>query len=255
MKSKSNRNIAIERGKRIKQARLAKNYSLREFSELLGISSSAFTKVEKGQTLDCNYRMIDHMAALLGVSPRWLEYGEKSSSIVINKGKSQTLIEDLPNSDTIKSHCPLFNWENVLTKRSFSNSKLFYMDHPFVELISKGGQNSFAIKLDGPAMIGYDPITGDSYKQNDLLYFDPDIEIFENCYICAEISNEERAVFRQFVRDCANYYLKPLNPQFHVIEITKKIKILGVLYYRGTFFEKPDIAIHKLKSNANKEMV
>ncbi len=243
----TDRNGAIARGLRIRQARQAKGYNQENLAKLVDTTSTTISKIETGFVLECGSGMLGRIATVLGTSFEWLEYGKQNTSIVITRDKNQTIIEDLPEYRTISEYVPLFTWESIVSGRK-TNKQLRDLNHPFVEQVGKASFDSFAIKLEGVSMKTRD-LGSHCFNEGEILYFDPETKVSNKDFVCAHIKNEEKAIFRQYIIDCGKAFLFPLNTQFPVIEITKDVKILGVWYYKGYFFEKPDVALHKLRNN------
>lgn len=69
----------------------------------------------------------------------------------------------------------------------------------------------------------------DSFREGDLVQFDNDHKATHGKYVIAILPGAKEAIFRQFVNEGGIQYLKPLNPQYPLIQIC------GVMvYYIGS---------------------
>jgi SOS-response transcriptional repressor LexA len=74
-----------------------------------------------------------------------------------------------------------------------------------------------------------------NYREGDLVQFDTDIEPEHGKYVIAILAGANEAIFRQYVVDGGIKYLKPLNPQYPLIQIDDETRICGVMaYYIGS---------------------
>lgn len=242
----TNRNDAIAKGLRVKKARMVRGFTMSELARGAQTTPATISKIESGKILECRSGLMGRIATFLGSTFEWLEYGQETSAIIIKRGKNQTVIENLPDSNLIGSYVPLYTWDSLKIK-ILSLDKIKQLDTPFVQLIGQGSFYTFAVQLDGISMLSRD-IGSRCFEPGEILYFDPEKELFDGCFVCAKIDEETPALFRQYIFDCGKEWLRPLNPAFPAIEFTNKTKILGVLTdTHKDNYDKPDIAIHKLR--------
>lgn len=71
----------------------------------------------------------------------------------------------------------------------------------------------------------------DSFRDGDLVQFDNDHTPTNGKYVIAILPGASEAIFRQYVIDGGIQYLKPLNPQYPLIQIDEKTRICGVMIY------------------------
>lgn len=90
------------------------------------------------------------------------------------------------------------------------------------------GSHTYALRVQGSSMVS--PYPGQrSYPEGTIIYVDPDRAITNGCRVVVRIHDSEEATFKEYVEDAGKRYLRPLNPQFPTIEMTKEMQICGVV--------------------------
>lgn len=77
---------------RLKYARTKKQYSQQELADKSGVSQSTIGSYESGER--CSSRNIAQIAAVLGVSPYWLETGKGEENPALPVGRILTATEE-----------------------------------------------------------------------------------------------------------------------------------------------------------------
>lgn len=133
-----------EVGQRIHAVRLEKNYTLKEFGELLGTKIAAVSNWEKGRNLPAKDRM-KRIALLGNVSVNYLLKGTLKDYVL-------SLIRNDLNSDSSKLYSTVENFLTLYDKRfiDFRNAAIFYDDNgeaippeQYPSLIHKGTVSGF----------------------------------------------------------------------------------------------------------------
>lgn len=210
--------------KRMKEARLAAHLSQGKVAKLLGVSRSAVFHWEtEGESH--TFPATEHLlkcAKLYNKSPEWLIFGD--SFLEKNKVKSQ-FSETSKTSKTLK--VPVISWE--LAKKG--KLAVLELPHDHAEYVLAPSETpsplAFALKIENDSMLAPSP-TSQSFKQGEYIVIDPEItEIESNKFGLFLQQEAPTPIFRQFVNEGKASYLKPLNPQYPMIEINEKIKALG----------------------------
>jgi SOS-response transcriptional repressor LexA len=92
----------------------------------------------------------------------------------------------------------------------------------FVQTDVKVNNSTFAIRLAESTMTPMFP-------EGTLLIIDPNQSYSNKDFVLAHRKNHKQAEFKQLLIDGDNLYLKPLNPDFKSVQLTKDCKILGVM--------------------------
>ncbi|MFG8479014.1 LexA family protein [Pseudomonas aeruginosa] len=90
------------------------------------------------------------------------------------------------------------------------------------------GPRGFALRVDGDSMTS--PYPGsESYPKGTVIFVDPDVEAQSGDPVIAKLHPDNEATFKMFVRESGRLYLKPLNPQYPLTEISEDVQIIGVI--------------------------
>lgn len=85
-------------GQRIRFAREAKGYSVREAAALIGMGKSSLNEIENGDSKFPSAKVLLKMSEVLGVSTRWIVHGDDGNLHIPTQEEEQILsdIRDLP---------------------------------------------------------------------------------------------------------------------------------------------------------------
>lgn len=88
------------------------------------------------------------------------------------------------------------------------------------------GARSFALTVSGDSMTS--PVAGQpSFPEGGIIIIDPEAEAKIGDFVIAKDTGKNEATFKKLVQDSGVLYLKPINPQYAMIEVTQDIKICG----------------------------
>ncbi|WP_460076088.1 LexA family protein [Pseudomonas sp. H2_C01] len=179
----------------------------------------------------------DSMAALcswLKIRREWLEYGvlPKGSSGVADSPISS--VADESNVNVISHRfgkVPLISWvqagawcEAILNIESYDADSWLSCPVP----ISAHG---YALKVIGDSMTNPGP--GRSYPAGCIIFVDPEAETRTGDRVIARLPRTNEATFKILVEDAGRQFLRPINPQYPIIDITEETHICGKVV--GTF--------------------
>lgn len=170
------------------------------------------------------------LAEWLGCRREWLQHGVPpafpDASAQTNKEPSNTIIAN-PQAGKV----PLISWvqagmwSEIPTSVESFDAELWL---PCPVNISKSG---YALRVVGDSMTNYGP--GKSYPAGCVIFVDPELEVNNGDRVIATIPGSNEATFKVLVKDAGRYYLKPINPQYPIIELTEEMEICGKVI--GTF--------------------
>ncbi|MEQ1560377.1 MAG: S24 family peptidase [Methyloglobulus sp.] len=90
------------------------------------------------------------------------------------------------------------------------------------------GKRTYALRVVGDSMTA--PYPGKkSYPEGAVIYVDPDVEPRSGLRVVAKIPGSNEATFKEYRIEGGKHYLKPLNPQYPIIEMTSDMHICGVV--------------------------
>lgn len=117
------------------------------------------------------------------------------------------------------NHIPLLSLTEA-TLWPAQKSKISTLDHTFTD--AEVGQLAFAIKL-------LDDHSLPLFPAGTLLVIDPECCSGNRDFVLLHFAGQKGAVLKQLLIDGEDFYLKPLNPEFKTIAMSRKDKILGTM--------------------------
>ncbi|HAS0803294.1 TPA: LexA family transcriptional regulator [Enterobacter roggenkampii] len=87
-------------------------------------------------------------------------------------------------------------------------------------------ENSFWLDVKGDSMTS--PV-GLSIPEGMVILVDPEVEPINGKLVVAKLDSENEATFKKLVIDAGRRFLKPLNPQYPMIEVNGNCRIIGVV--------------------------
>lgn len=173
----------------------------------------------------------DSMAALcswLKVRREWLEYGVLPKEQTGESNVLQLSGGDAANVREINQRfgrVPLISWVQAgAWCEAISNFEAYDADSwlSCPVPISKLG---YALKVLGDSMTNPGP--GRSYPTGCIIFVDPDAETKMGDRVIARLPRTNEATFKVLAEDAGTQFLKPINPQYPIIEITEETHICG----------------------------
>jgi len=172
----------------------------------------------------------DSMVALcewLKVRREWLEYGvpPKVKNTKVSDLSPKT--NDATNVVAVSSRfgkVPLISWVQAGAWCEAANFEPYDVDN-WISCpvpISEGG---FALKVRGDSMTNPGP--GRSYPDGCILFIDPEVETKAGDRVIARVPRTNEMTFKVLVEDAGRQFLRPINPQYPIIDITEETHICG----------------------------
>lgn len=161
------------------------------------------------------------LADWLGVRREWLEYGvgEKASTL------GQNLSE--PTTESAEGRCPrsvpLVSWGTACSM--LTNGPMPIDFESFIYCPTAISKRGYALRVTGDSMTS--PTSGKTYPAGCLIYADPDMPVEDGDRVIAKLPNTDEATFKVYTRDAGRFFLKPINPQYPIIEIIEGVSICG----------------------------
>jgi len=206
-------------------------------ARVCGISYSAVSQWYSGTTGSIKHENLQAIAKAYKSSVDWLLTGEaqkhpETSTLEIGS----TPGDEHPNVNyhPMAASVPLIDWVSV---NSWCRSEI---DSDAVEMRmacpDQIGPRGFALAVEGDAMRNPNA-NEDSYPHKTIIFVDPDLKGSIGSAVLALIEGDAVPVFRILTRDAGRDILKPLNPQYPIIDVGPEDTILGVVtgYYRRPF--------------------
>jgi SOS-response transcriptional repressor LexA len=185
----------------------------------MGITRGAVTHYLAGRRVP-PLNQFAKLAAILKVQPAWLQFGEFKN-------------EDSSHKPAVKKEqakkgthpLPILTWKDIA---NLADSIPGNKTKEFLPHFSVDQSNWYGLKVVGDAMTAPSG-QNKSFHEGDVIIIDPDKKAMHGSFVIALLPRAKEATFKQYVVDGGVLYLKPLNPQYPLIEINKGTHICGVV--------------------------
>jgi SOS-response transcriptional repressor LexA len=150
----------------------------------------------------------------MNVSPEWLQFGVGEDS-------------NITHAPPIRKMIPVISWVQA---GAFCESNVLEL-HEVEEWLpcpSHASDKAFGLRVKGDSMTS--PHSGErSYPEGIVIYVDPEVDVTSGRRVIAKSNSSDEATFKTYVEDDGLKFLKPINPQFPMKEITDDVHICGVI--------------------------
>jgi len=173
----------------------------------------------------------ESMAALcswLGVRREWLEYG------VVPVEHSTFNAEVYPETSTanqefktaVDQHrVPLVTWASAKNRCNRTGQFCTSEVESWIYCPVKISKNGYALTVIGDSMVN--PSAARDYPIGSIIFVDPDVNSEPGNRVIARVPNSAEITFKVLVEDAGRYFLKPINLQYPIIEVTGSMHICG----------------------------
>lgn len=191
-----------------------------ELAGKMGITRGAVTHYLAGRRQP-PLQQFQKIAAILKVSPAWLQFGVTTAKNHPAQAKKEK------NS---QKKLPILSWEDVTT---FSHADQSVEE--FIPNFYTDQSSWYGLRVNSDAMVSPQD-QNKSFHIGDILVIDPSKTATHGQFVIALLPKAKEAVFKQYVLDGGICYLKPLNPQYPMLQMDESTHICGVVVGRLNFF-------------------
>lgn len=206
-------------GERLSSARQRAGLTQDALAKKAGITRVAISKAEQGLTKSFNGDTLLKVATALNCSPQWLQNGEEQSVNWENNVKS------CPQKDAFHSY-PVINWVQAVLFSTAGDDYSMYDHDNWRHSVKYAGERGFWLEVHGDSMTS--PV-GITFPEGMSILVNPDKAVHSGCYVIARKKSTNEATFKKYVTEMGRSFLKPLNPQYPIIEIDDDCEIVGVI--------------------------
>lgn len=214
---------------RVKICREKIGLSQERVAELLGVSQPSYQRLEKGGVK--NPKHLNEIAEIYHTSPEWLKFGVGTPPEYLNVPLIPEGKVPLIPWNKVTAWYGIYDFEGLIKATSFSTGGAVGQPLVNIEYISfpdKKNNKVFALRVKGDSMIPQS--TGRrAFLEGEIIIIDPEKTPKNMDYVIALQEGSQEALFKQYVIDGSNQYLRPLNPQYPLIVLNEKINICGVV--------------------------
>jgi SOS-response transcriptional repressor LexA len=204
----------------------AKNIELSKFCK---VSRATVTDWRNGNTKTINGDNAFSVARFFGANPEWVQNGKgekykKNTNTLENKDlKNESSVEDGPD---IIGRVPLIswvqagNWSEIIDNHYPGDAEEWRLT------TAKVSKNAFALRVVGDSMIN--PNGSPSLPPGVIVIVEPNREPKNGDIVIARLEDSMEATIKKLIIDGHQKFLKPLNPQYPIIQINGNCTICGV---------------------------
>lgn len=207
---------------RVRSRMKALGLTQEELAHKMGITRGAITHYLGGRRVP-PLKQFQKLAAILKTDPAWLQFG-----ITVERNQSDKKISAKKEKiEPTKQPLAILSWEQVaefvdVTKLRHEEIKE-WIPHFYTDK-----SHWYALRIKGDAMTA--PLSqSKSFHEGDIIIVDPDKTATHGSYVIALLPRAKEVTFKQYVVDGGVHYLKPLNPQYPIVQIDKSTHICGVV--------------------------
>jgi SOS-response transcriptional repressor LexA len=201
---------------RLRQRRKELKLTQKQIAKSIGITASSVTQWELGSTKPSGESLYA-LSKALQCQPEWLLYGTGG------------LVEpsNVTHAPPVKKMIPVISWVQA---GEFCESNVLEL-HDVEEWLpcpANASDKAFGLRVKGDSMTS--PHSGDrSYPEGIVIYVDPEVDVTSGRRVIAKSVSSDEATFKTYVEDDGLKFLKPINPQFPMKEVTADVHICGVV--------------------------
>lgn len=203
---------------RLRQSRKNARLSQEELADKVGCTQGLISKIERGDQTET--ALIVEIAAALNVRPEYLLCKDDYETLQASKELLADQVNgnyELKRSEPARNTVPVFDLIQAGDyKNTFAN--LGQCDIALTDATIK--KHTFAIVVTGDSMT---PV----FMPGMLAIVDPELSAVPGDYVIAKDTHPE-VTLKQLTKDGADWFLKPLNPQYPTKDASK-FEIIGVV--------------------------
>jgi SOS-response transcriptional repressor LexA len=166
------------------------------------------------------------LSAWLKVRREWLEYGVQPKTA--GRGPAELSRDDgVSNVLVLPSQfgkVPVISWVQAGAWCEAANFEPYDVDN-WISCPVPISKSGFALKVRGDSMTNPGP--GRSYPGGCIIFIDPEVEANTGDRVIARVPRTNEVTFKVLVEDAGRQFLRPINPQYPIIDITEETHICG----------------------------
>lgn len=192
-----------------------------DLANKLGVTRGAVTHYLAGRRVP-PLRQFQKLAAILKVDPAWLQFG--TTNVPNPLAKKAPRISN--NEESIRHAIPILSWEQIAELTDVTKIKGEEIKKSVPHFYSDNSR-WYALQIKGDSMAA--PLGHKSFHEGDIIIVDPDQTVKHGGFVIALLPRAKEVTFKQYVVDGGVRYLKPLNPQYPLIQINESTHMCGVI--------------------------
>ena len=205
--------------------RLREKYTLEQIAAKTGTNATYLSQIanqvvqargKKPRSLSDTYA--DKIEAGLGLPPGWMDKDHRDA-------ESRNVAEETMAYNRL---IPLISW----VQAGEWAEAVDYLEpgdaEEWLPAPLAAGPHTFALRVVGDSMTSIQAGQR-SYPEGTIIYVDPDKPPYPGKRVIARLTDSNEVTFKVFAEDAGRKFLKPINPQYPIIEINNNCEIIGVV--------------------------
>ncbi len=210
----------MERHERIARAIAVSGKKKGEIANECGVANSAVTQWISGESKSLRPENLYALAKATGFRAEWLAIGEGPET----DGAAQRNVAPAIQPNMTYRY-PVISWvaAGAWAEAVEPFPPGFSDRYEISDYNSKGA--AFWLEVRGDSMTAP---TGTSIPEGMMILVDTEAEVTSGKLVIAKLANSGEATFKKLVEDGGRRYLKPLNPEYKMVECGEDCRIIGV---------------------------
>jgi SOS-response transcriptional repressor LexA len=201
-------------GQRIKQRRKELALSQEKLGELAGLDQTVISKLERGDVQET--ARIAELAHALGCDALWLATGkEERTPRRAGDGRQAMHEVSLKGKVPLISYVAAGNWNDAVDNLSPGDAE------QWVDTTVPVKRHTYALRVEGDSM---EP----RFPNGAILIVEPEAEPKNGSFVIVR-QNGTDATFKQLIADGGQWYLKPVNPRYPIMQLGQDAVLCGVV--------------------------
>ena len=209
---------------RIRHIREKLDLSQEAFGNKVGVSKAAVSQWESGDIKNLRPTNLFAIQRISGFSAEWIATGHGPKQLRGgNPDGGELYLQPGPEVFAVPliSLVTAGQWNEIVDNyRPGQGQKL-------VCTTRKVGPRAYALRVIGDSM--ENPNGRPTYPQGSIIIMDPDREAQHGSAVVVRLEDSKEATFKQLVIEGGKQFLKPLNPRYPVMEISRNAMVCGVV--------------------------
>lgn len=205
-----------EVGNRIERLYKTLKFTQTQFAKKIGIRQQSLSEIKK--TGNISKKTLKKINAIYPDSTEWLLYGTKPAPAPISDEQ-----QGIP-----AGMLPVIGWDQVTRWLAGEEDALDTTNWIYVESPNRANPRLFGLRIKSDSMCG----ESKGFDEGVIIIADPDREPLHGQYVIAIKEDAKEPIFRQYIREGDDVFLKALNPKYDLITSDKKYTICAVVMKR-----------------------
>lgn len=191
-----------------------KSLSENELGRRAGVPQPTIHRILHGDSKTPRKPTVEKLARSLGVTPEWLLFGSTHGDVLL-----------VSSPHRVAKEYPVISW---IAAGAWAESCESNQLDPNMEMLASdchAGDCGYWLEVQGDSMT---PPQGNGFTQGMRVLVQPEgFDLVSGKFYIALLNPTGETTLKQYVRDSGIGYLKPLNPDFKMIQIDENVEIIG----------------------------